>query len=701
MSLRRRKRTVAAGLVMCLALAIAAWIAGGQVRSPAQIAAETAAPAPSAITAPVERRVLSSEVIVRGTVRYGSPQPVVLAASSVKQSGAGSGSGSADSDIVTSAPRRGARLGEGSVAMSVSGRPVFVLRGAQPTHRDIGPGSRGPDVRQLESALARMGFSPGALDGRYGGDTAAAVARWYEQSGWSPFGTTDAQREQLRSAEAAASQARDAHLQARVAIQTAAEGGVTPGEIAQARIDFETARDAVDTAELGLRTARNRAATTRTLAQRTSAITLAIQNEQRDNVTAAAEVELRRAALNKALEAQAEAQRNLAAPATAPPASTPAAPPVASQGPPGSTAVPPDAGTGSAAGTATSAAPPDPAASSAGSPPDPVALGSAVRQAGYDVAAAQAELDKAIAAARATPAAGREAVDKARADRRQALSDARTAAAEVLRAGEALPTARRQVTLAARRLQVLESPGDTSLQRLLSLSAQKEANGTAREVTRLARKLGIRVPANEVLFFSTVPLRVDAVRVKRGDTASGGRVMTVSNSRLSIDSSLSLNDAKLVRSGASVQIDEPDLGIRTTGTVTRVADRPGTNKVDSGRVYLEVTPRTAPAQLVGASAKLTIAVKSTDKAVLVVPVTALSVGADGNSRVQVQGASGRSRYVTVEPGLAAKGLVEVRPGDGRLVRGDLVIVGARDAPKGVASASAAGAALGPLTGGTP
>ena len=74
-----------------LLLAVGAWIAGAQIRSPAQVAAETAPPDPSAITVPVERRTLSSEVIVRGTVRYGSPQPVVLATSETKQSGGATG----------------------------------------------------------------------------------------------------------------------------------------------------------------------------------------------------------------------------------------------------------------------------------------------------------------------------------------------------------------------------------------------------------------------------------------------------------------------------------------------------------------------------------------------------------------------------------------------------------------------------------
>jgi hypothetical protein len=124
-----------------------------------------------------------------------------------------------------------------------------------------------------------------------------------------------------------------------------------------------------------------------------------------------------------------------------------------------------------------------------------------------------------------------------------------------------------------------------------------------------------------------------------------------------------------------VKIEEPDLGVKTTGKVTQVASAPGTHKVDPGRVYLEVTPGTAPAQLVGASVKLTIAVKSTEQAVLTVPVTALSVGADGSSRLQVERPGGRMEYVTVEPGLAAQGLVEVRPVNGKLEVGDLVVVG--------------------------
>ncbi len=246
------------------------------------------------------------------------------------------------------------------------------------------------------------------------------------------------------------------------------------------------------------------------------------------------------------------------------------------------------------------------------------------------------------------------------------------------------------MVLASRRLRVLEHPDDNSLKQLVVQAAGKEARSTQQDVSRLARRIGVTVPADEVLFFGTLPLRIDSVRVRRGDVVNG-RVMTVSNSRLAIDSSLSITDAKLVHPGAPVQIEEPDLGIKTTGVVSQVADAPGTHKVEQGRVYLSITPKSAPAQLVGASVKLTIAVKSTQQAVLTVPITALTVGADGNSRVQVQRGGGGSDYVTVEPGLAAQGLVEVRPVKGSLAAGNLVIVGKRDASAGSGAPPAASA----------
>src|SRR5438128_2526597 len=128
-----KRRAPALALAAIVGLAIVGWVAARQIRSPARIAADTAAPKASAITVPVVRRTLASEVIVRGTVRYGGAQEAVLASSRLKQD-AKQGAGS---DIVTQPPLLGKRLGAGDVAMTVDGRPVFVLPGAVPMHRDL------------------------------------------------------------------------------------------------------------------------------------------------------------------------------------------------------------------------------------------------------------------------------------------------------------------------------------------------------------------------------------------------------------------------------------------------------------------------------------------------------------------------------------------------------------------------------------
>src|ERR1700754_2503376 len=133
------------GVLATVALmASGAWFLGMRIESPADVAARTAPPPPSAILVPIEQRVLSSDVVTRGTVRFGLPQPISIAPSTVK---AGVG-------LIASLPRPNTEFGEGEVILSASGRPVFVLGGEAPAFRDMAPGTSGGDVRQLEEALA-------------------------------------------------------------------------------------------------------------------------------------------------------------------------------------------------------------------------------------------------------------------------------------------------------------------------------------------------------------------------------------------------------------------------------------------------------------------------------------------------------------------------------------------------------------------
>src|SRR3954470_21010910 len=110
----RSTRITVLALGLLVAITLVGWIGAGQIRSPAQVAAGTAPPRASPITIPVVRRTLAAKVIVRGTVRFGAPQAVVVGVSQLKQ-GAGS-------DIVTRAPRARAKLDGGDVAMTVDGR---------------------------------------------------------------------------------------------------------------------------------------------------------------------------------------------------------------------------------------------------------------------------------------------------------------------------------------------------------------------------------------------------------------------------------------------------------------------------------------------------------------------------------------------------------------------------------------------------
>ena len=70
----RPTRVIALALAMLVVVTIVGWVGARQIRSPAQVAADTAPPKASPITIPVVRRTLSAKVIVRGTVRYGAPQ---------------------------------------------------------------------------------------------------------------------------------------------------------------------------------------------------------------------------------------------------------------------------------------------------------------------------------------------------------------------------------------------------------------------------------------------------------------------------------------------------------------------------------------------------------------------------------------------------------------------------------------------------
>ena len=390
-----KRRTLVLSLVAAVvASSIITWVANEWIRSPAEIAAQTAPPDAAPILVPVVEQVLATKVVTRGTGRYGSPREVAVTSSALKTG----------PRVVTSVPVVGSQLEEGDVLLTISGRPVFVLEGIQPSYRDLGPGMSGRDVKQLEQALERLGLDPGPVDGSYDAQTEDAVEALNGRHGFPAVVATDAQ-----------------------------------------------------------------------------------------------------------------------------------------------------------------------------------------------------------------------------------LAEARPLEAELVAGSRA--------------------------------------------------ESGVQLPADEVVFLPATPLRVSAVPAAVGDPPSGPLV-TVTSSAIVVDAFVPVEEASLIREGAEVLIDEPDLGITATGTVGLVAERPGTHGADGFHVYFRVAvDEGAPAGVIGASLRLTIPIRSTTSTELTVPLSAVSLGPDGGSRVQRSSGDG-FEVVPVQTGLSADGYVTVTPLEGVLADGDLVVVGVEQGASG-------------------
>ncbi|MFK4531568.1 hypothetical protein ABIF90_009549 [Bradyrhizobium japonicum] len=554
-------------------MALGAWYMGSRIQSPAEMAARTAPPEPSPILVPVESRVLSSDVVTRGTVRFGLPQPISIAPSTVK-GGAG---------LISSLPRPNAQFNEGDVIMSASGRPVLVLRGAAPAFRDMLPGTSGSDVQQLEEALARLGFDPGPVDGNYDQKTSLAVERMYQKAGWDAFGPTREQRAAVATLERDWSDAARSRLAAETARDTAVKAVAAARAVAEQNIRQATIDSAM------------RFGTGRQLADARAGKSLLVETE-------------RARATHSAAIADADIKTQMA---------------------------------------------------------DRALVVLDPRQTEMTKAAAEAKLRVARSAQRKARVEAELAIDNA--SREASLTDQRIKAAE-----GAVNAARLEGERSVRAAQEQQTLAEFDVK-----VASERYERLDRELAAARAKLGVQVPADEVVFIPSLPIRVHEVTASVAGNASGP-VMSVTDNELSIDSQLPIEAAPLVKPGMKVAIDEQALGIKANGVVESVATTPGTRGVDGYHFYLGVKVESTPVSLAGFSVRLSIPIETTKGAVIAVPTSAVSLAADGASRVLVD-RGGRQEYVTVKPGLSTGGYVEVNAPDERLVPGQMVVVGYKTA----------------------
>lgn len=211
---------------------------GRLIVSPAEAAAQAAAPEPEAITVPVERRALANDVVLRGDVLYEDPASITIEAGDL----------GGPAVVTGQVPEVGATIEAGQVILEVTGRPVVLLAGELPVYRTLRAGLAGPDVVQLKQALAALGIAAGDPSSDvYDAATAAGVEALYARVGYAPPSAGDEARLAVAAAEESVRAAEEQLAAARA--EVAAAGAPLPaserirldGAVEGARIRHEQA----------------------------------------------------------------------------------------------------------------------------------------------------------------------------------------------------------------------------------------------------------------------------------------------------------------------------------------------------------------------------------------------------------------------------------------------------------------------------
>jgi hypothetical protein len=244
----------------------------------------------------------------------------------------------------------------------------------------------------------------------------------------------------------------------------------------------------------------------------------------------------------------------------------------------------------------------------------------------------------------------------------------------------------------------LDTSGLDELRTQVERAEEDLAEARAALTAALAAE-GPMLPASEVVFVKSVPARVDSLSATVGSTVSGP-VMKLSTGALVVHGRLQSFQKDLVRAGQKVRILSELTGEESTAVVTSVADEMssgqgtaaeqdvGKQDAASGPGHLLVVKpgRPLPRDFAGQDVRLTVEAASTKKAVLVVPVTAVSSAADGRTVVTLVSRDGVQRRVEVRPGTTGDGFVEIVPvgEESALGVGDNVLTGIRRSGTGSA-----------------
>ena len=202
----------------------------------------------------------------------------------------------------------------------------------------------------------------------------------------------------------------------------------------------------------------------------------------------------------------------------------------------------------------------------------------------------------------------------------------------------------------------------------------------------LIAKTGPMLPLAEAVFLPSFPAQIVQLDAKVGDLVKAP-LITLSSGQLAVTAHLNPDQGGVVKVGMKVDVASEVLGLDVSGTVTAVGaagtaadassgSTDGSARSGSLTVPVTITPASElPIAWAGQDVRVTITSAATPKPVFVVPLSAVSAGASGQTSVSELQADGNVVQIPVAAGISGDGFVEITPTEGGIKPGDRVVIG--------------------------
>ncbi|MET7807189.1 peptidoglycan-binding protein [Micromonospora chersina] len=204
--------------------------------------------------------------------------------------------------------------------------------------------------------------------------------------------------------------------------------------------------------------------------------------------------------------------------------------------------------------------------------------------------------------------------------------------------------------------------------------AEEDLSRSRRTLSDLIFRSGPMLPMDEAVYLPSFPARVEKLSGAVGQEVKPP-LLTLSSGDLVVRSKLNPAQRTVLKVGMRVTVNSELGGESYVGEVISIGDLLQDEAGARSHELVVRTTKKLPGKLAGADVRLTIEAASTRDEVLVVPVSALYTGVDGQTAVRRLLPDGSTGQVLVQVGVTGDGYTAVEPVKGELTAGDRVVVG--------------------------